>query len=627
MSVTPVRRFVLGTAGHIDHGKTALVRALTGVDTDRLKEERERGITIDLGFAHLDLGEGLHIGLVDVPGHEGFIRNMVAGATGIDAVLLVVAADEGVMPQTREHLDIVELLGVRRGVVALTKADLVDREWLELVTEDVREALAGRALAGMSLVPTSVRTSEGISALKQTLAELFAGSTPGRTGDADVFRLPVDRAFTVKGTGTVVTGTVWSGQVRVGQHVYARPGGFRARVRTVQVHGTTRELAAAGERAALGLVGVEREAVPRGVQLCGLEAWEATTRVTSRVRLLSGSRVDLERGRRVRVHLATAEVMARCYPLEGDTLPAGTSGWIELRLERPVLTRTGDRFVLRSYSPMATIGGGEIGEPFPPRRRRRRAPIDLLEQLLSGEPADSVAATLELAGSEGIPVALVPVVAGLQVVGAGPSVGVTASDRLYSEQNARTIASALVDDVRAFHAARGLEPGMPIEQLRRGSFGAPPLVDSVLLDLIEKGGLRREAGTVSLPDFEPRLDDDARRHATALLETFRGAGLAPPRVSDLPGSSGIGGDVWSLVRFLEREGELLHLEDDLFVWSGHFTDAVERVRTSLGGKRDLGPADFREALAVSRRYLLPLLHRLDQEGVTVRDGTLRSVPD
>src|SRR5690606_6716769 len=321
---TLMPHLVLGTAGHIDHGKTALVRALTGVDTDRLAEEKRRGITIDLGFANLRLPDGQELAVVDVPGHEAFIRNMLAGATGIDIVLLVIAADEGVMPQTREHLAIVDLLGVRCGVVAITKVDLVEREWLDLVMEDVRAALADTPFADAPLVPVSARTGEGLDALVAAIADA-ARATAERDHD-DLFRLPIDRVFTIRGTGTVVTGTVWSGRLRVGAAVRVLPQDLHARVRGAQVHGRDAPCVSAGQRAALALAGVERDQLGRGDVIVADEAWAATTRLTALVRVLPASPWPLRTRQRVRFHLGTAEIMGRVRPLDAPEIPPGQTG-------------------------------------------------------------------------------------------------------------------------------------------------------------------------------------------------------------------------------------------------------------------------------------------------------------
>ena len=405
-----MRRLILGTAGHIDHGKTALVQALTGVDTDRLAEEKARGITIDLGFAELPVSDDLAFGVVDVPGHESFIRNMLAGATGMDLVLLVVAADEATMPQTREHFAIVRLLGIERLVVALTRIDLVEEEWLELALDDVRELLADTPYADAPVVPTSAVTGAGLDELRAALAR--EGAQARARLNADIVRLPVDRVFTVRGTGTVVTGTLWSGSLSLDRRVRLEPGGGLARIRGLQVHGRAVKTARAGERTAVALSGgrVGKETVGRGQVVVGDDPWVATERVTARIELLADTAWRIERGQRVRVHLGTAEVMARVFLLDCDEIVAGESAWAQLRLEAPLVARGRDHVVLRSYSPMTTIGGGIVAEPSPPPRTRLRGREgERLEAILGPDPDVRRGAVLDLAGWAGVPAAELPV--------------------------------------------------------------------------------------------------------------------------------------------------------------------------------------------------------------------------
>lgn len=340
-----MRRLILGTAGHIDHGKTALVRALSGIDADRLPEEKRRGITIDLGFAHLTFASGMELGIVDVPGHEAFIKNMLAGATGIDLALVVVAADESVMPQTREHLDILELLGVRAAVIAVTKADLVDDEWLELVVAEVRETVANGPFAEAPIVAVSAHAPRGFDELVAAL-EQAGEQIVERDGD-DLFRLPIDRVFTVRGTGTVVTGTVWSGALEHDQTVRVLPDGAAVRVRGLQAFGQDRQRVAAGERAAVALAGIPRDQITRGDLLTTDDGWQVSPMLTARVRVLPGAPRPLRHRQRVRFHLGTREVLGRVAVLDGEEIEPGNAGWVQLRLETPVVARAGDRFVLR----------------------------------------------------------------------------------------------------------------------------------------------------------------------------------------------------------------------------------------------------------------------------------------
>ena len=629
------RRLVLGTAGHIDHGKTALVRALTGVDTDRLEEEKRRGITIDLGFAELSDGRR-RMGVVDVPGHEDFVRTMVAGATGVDAVLLVVAADEGVMPQTREHLQIVRLLDVERLVVALTKADLVeDPEWMALVRDDVRGLLADTPWADAPVVPTSVETGEGLDALAGALLDLVEAPSRRTRGEDDVARLPLDRAFTVKGTGTVVTGTLVSGTLRSGQRVRVLPDGPEARLRGLQVHGREVEEVRAGERTAAALAGVDREALHRGQALVAGEGWRATDRLTVRLSVLADAEREVVHGQRVRVHLGTSEVMGRVVLLEGaEAVPPGQEGWAQLRLERPVVARAGDRLVIRFYSPMTTVGGAVVAEPLPPRRTRLEAGEEEALARLLGDDADGrVAAALGLAGWGGAAVAALPVVTGLTPGNADEALG-----RLIA-QGARmvegvAVAAPRVDEGRrrlleavdVHHAEEPLRPGVEAEAFRRALPGgaAAGLADALLAELVAEGELAVDRGVVARPGFRPTLSAAQERMRERLEAVYREAGLAPPSVAELPAEVA-GEDLWPLLRLLEGAGALVALEDGVFAWRPTVEAAIENVRRALGGREGLGPADFKDVLPVSRKHLLPLLAHLDRRGVTVRRGDGRDV--
>src|SRR5207302_4430838 len=388
-----LRRFVIGTAGHIDHGKTALVKALTGVDTDGWEEEKRRGITIDLGFAPLPLDDAIQASVVDVPGHEGFVRNMLAGATGIDVALLVIAADEGIMPQTEEHLAIVELLGVRRGIPVITKRDLVDAEWLELVRGEVSTRLGASRVRWDESVATSVVTGEGLADLRDALRRV-AGDLVERPAD-DLFRLPIDRVFAVAGAGTVVTGSTWTGSVTVGDSVRLLPLEREARVRSIEVHGQTAERAGPGRRTALALVGVDKSELARGHVAVTGAGWRATTMLDAAVELLPTAHKAIASRTRLRVHLGTAEVLARVVQVR--SIAPGEQGLARLMLETPLVARGGDRFVLRSFSPVTTIGGGVVLDPFPPQRtrlRRRRIATDQT----SAQRLDALAAEAGLAG-------------------------------------------------------------------------------------------------------------------------------------------------------------------------------------------------------------------------------------
>jgi len=627
---------ILGTAGHIDHGKTALVHALTGIDTDRLKEEKERGITIELGFAHLSPEGGRRFGVVDVPGHEAFVRAMVAGAAGMDVVLLVVAADEGVMPQTREHLAIVELLAVPELVVAVTKCDTVESEWLSLIDSDVEALLRGTRYAGAPVVHTSARAGTG---LEELVRAIVAAGDRVRTNEVDdLVRIPFDRVFTIQGTGTVATGTLWSGRLSVGDKVRVLPSDLQARVRGLQVHDADVEVASAGDRTAVALTGegADRGRVTRGATLVSAPVWATTWMVTARVRLLADSAWMLTHNQRVHVHHGTTEVLARCALLQEEDLGPGDVGWLQLRLEEPLVARARDRFVLRAYSPVATIGGGEIAEAVPPKRNRTDdRTLRSLEQVLDGAPLDAVRADLELCGWQGREVVALPVHTGsappvvrTAVAAAERSGALLTGRALYGADVRREGESRILAAVAAGHAEDPLRPGIPLSAVRAAlpAWAPPDLGDGLVGALVSEGRLVAEEGGVRLPDHRPSLSPDqeiAHGRLTALLVD---GGLGAPAVDELPDDLRSRGDLWSLLRRLEAEGVVRAVGDGLYLPSAALDAAATRIRETLGGRNDLGPADFREALPVTRKRLIPLLNYLDGQGVTVRDGTARGVP-
>ena len=625
-----MRRLILGTAGHIDHGKTSLVRALTGVDTDRLAEEKRRGITIDLGFAELELESGVRLGIVDVPGHEAFVRNMLAGATGIDLVVLVVAAEEGVMPQTREHLAIVDLLGVRAGVVALTKADLVEEEWLDLVVEDVREALAGTGFADAPLVPVSSVRGEGLEELRDALARA-AAAVPDRAAD-DLFRMAIDRVFTVRGTGTVVTGTVWSGRVRVEESVRLLPAGVERRVRGVQVHGRAVDEAVAGERAAIALAGSRREEIRRGDLLVSDGAWTPASMITARVEVLEGTGWELRQRQRVRFHLGSAERLGRVVILEGAveegrSIGPGESAWVQLRLEAPIVARAGDRFVLRSYSPVTTIAGGVVAEPIDGKRKRLDGEARArLERRLDEDAAARIGACVEDAGWRGVPVAELPIRAAVaparveSILDSGGSGLARVGEHVFESRILESARRTVLDELDAFHAREPLRIGIDRDALRRVLPAHAPaaLVESVLDGLILTGEVETRAGLVARAGFEPALTEAQRALRDRILATVEG--LTPPMLAEFDKDLREHPDFWPILKLLEHEGTLVAIHAELFVRREVLDPVIDSVRRHLKDRDPVAAAEFRAVLPVSRKYLIPWLEYLDRAGVTARRG-------
>jgi selenocysteine-specific elongation factor len=612
-----MRCLTLGTAGHIDHGKTTLVRALTGTDTDRLPEEKQRGITIDLGFARLPLGDDLVLDVIDVPGHEAFIRNMLAGATGIDVALLVIAADEGVMPQTREHLAILELLGIQRAVVALTKADAADSEWLDLVREDVAGLLADSALAGSPVMAVSARTGDGLEELRAAL-RAAAEQVTARPAD-DLTRLPVDRVFTIRGTGTVVTGTLWSGAIRTGDSVRIEPAGLVARVRGLQRHGSEVTTILAGERGAVALAGVDRASITRGDTLIPLSPrWPLSSILTVRIATVRDAASPLLTRQRVRVHLGTAEVLGRLALVDGSLHPA-EDGLAQIRLEAPILARAGDRVVIRSYSPVATIAGGVVLEPV--ARKRKRWTHALREDLREIQRSDTaLAALLRIAGPTGVSLSQVPLLLpGTRPV--SPEVSAAVGDRLVLRALLDDAAGRLYAALTEFHGERPIEPGLDADTLRRAAaVDEPYLFDGALQQLLSAGKVVLSGGLLAVPGHRPAPAAGQEAPLQQIRDAFARAGLQPTDPAELPDPLTRRPDLAALVRYLEREGALVRVAAGLWMDATALAAAVLALRTQLPVGKQLGIAEFREVLDLSRKHLLPLLEYLDAAGVTRREG-------
>lgn len=647
-----MKHLVIGTAGHIDHGKSALVEALTGIDPDRLEEEKARGITIDLGFAPYRHGD-TRLAFVDVPGHERFVRNMLAGASGIDRVLLVVAADESVMPQTREHFDICRLLGVGGGLVVLTKADLVDEEMLELVRLEVRELIAGSFLDGAPLVPVSARTGAGLDDVRRELAALADGAA-GRRGGG-VPRLPIDRAFTVRGFGTVVTGTQVSGVIEGEGELALLPAGRRVKVRGLQVHGEPRPRALAGQRVAVNLAGIGVDELRRGDTLGPAEGLCAARRFDGRVTLLGGAR-PLRHGARVRFHQGTSEVMARLAlgaarpaaeaDAGGDAAPGfpgvlkpGGSAFARLHLEQPAALTRGDRFVLRAYSPMVTIGGGVVLDPDPPAGRLRSAAgCERLRRLDALDDDEGALLTMvEGAAGAGLtPAALAPRVgrtvdevrrAAAALAGRGALAA--AGERLVAAAAAAAARDALLALVGAYHEEHPLEPGLPREEARErlARRVGSALFDHVAGALAAEG--RLDAGRhLRLAAHRIVLTDEETRVKAELADLLRRAGLAPPDPPAWARERGVDERLAErMLRLLLREGAVERLDALVF-----HRDALDRLRADVARLKEgagepvrIDVAWFKQRFGITRKFAIPLLEYLDRVRVTRRAGRERIV--
>ena len=612
--------FVVGTAGHIDHGKTALVKALTGVDTDRWEEEKRRGITIDLGFAPLPLPGGIKASVVDVPGHEGFVKNMLAGATGIDVALLVIAADEGIMPQTEEHLAIVELLGVRRGIPVLTKRDLVDDDWLGLVRTEVAERLSHSRVRWHAPMAVSAVRGDGLEELKSALADLAGDLTTRHT--TDLFRLPIDRVFALPGAGTVVTGSTWSGTVTAGASVRLLPLDREVRVRSIQVHSADAEKAGPGRRTALALVGVDKEEIERGHVAVTGPGWAATSALDVSLELLPSVKKPLAVRSRIRVHLGTAEVLARVAQV--PAIAPGQTGLARLVLESPMVARGGDRFVIRSFSPVTTIGGGTVLDPFPPTRFRvseRRLDRPIPERLTGlVEEAGLMAVTAsDLAVRLGVLPSDVP----RTIEEAGKSI-LTVGETLVARRAIAAAVEGLGLVVTAHHEAHPLDPGLSLQALR-AAVGAADAV----MDLIVDQGVKKKAwelteggAAVRKPGWQVAHKASAGKASERLAQRLAEARWQIPTVAELEKEFS-DPTVPALLAHLAREGSVERVDQERYALKQaleEFRRAVEETLRELGAAT---PAQFRDRLGLTRKYLIPLLEWADRRGITARKGDTR----
>jgi len=636
--VNPPRTLVVGTAGHIDHGKSALVRALTGIDPDRLKEEQERGITIDLGFAHMTLEDGTRVGFVDVPGHERFVRNMLAGVGGIDLVLLVIAADESIKPQTREHFDICRLLRIQRGLVVLTKSDLVDADMLDLVRLEVREFVAGSFLEGAPIVPVSSVTGAGLPDLRAALAQ-EAARLRERPG-AGLPRLPIDRAFSIKGFGTVVTGTLLSGTLRTGQEVVLQPRGQAGRVRGLQVHGRPVERAAPGQRVAVNLQGIEVAAIERGDVLTEPGVLEPTRLLDVSLELLPTAGAPLKDLARVGFHLLTLDSPARLKLVEGGALAPGAVAAAQLRTTRPVVALPGDRFILRRPSPAMTIAGGVILHNAPSKLRGHAPELAARYERLAGASPTGLLRLLVLeAGPSGIDAATLRARTGLghdavsegleAEVRSGAVRALATTPRRFLDSDA---AAGLERDVIArledFHRREPLREGLPREEIRTRVFARShaDVFRAVLAALVTRGAVRAEKEWIALAGHQVSLSADETRLVDGLDQAYRQAGTNPPELSDAARALGVDARrVERLAHLLLSRGRLARIPDGKLFHAETLADLKRRLWEWRARTPTIDIAEFKELSGTSRKHAIPLLEYFDQTRVTQREGSRRRI--
>ncbi len=629
---------IIGTAGHIDHGKTSLIRALTGQETDRLKEEQERGISIDLGFAYMDLPDGERAGIVDVPGHERFIRNMLAGAHGIDLVLFTIAADDGVMPQSEEHLDFLHLLGVKKGICVITKADLVDAARLAEVQEEIEILTLDTTLEGSPIVPVSSVTGSGLDRLRAEIATQFqAYERPSLPG---YFRLPVDRTFVVKGHGVVITGTAVAGTISEGDTVRVLPGGEESRVRSIQVHGQSVSQAKWGQRVALNLTGLEKSVLTRGHVICHPKLTLTTDRFDAFVEIRPGAGRDIENHERVRVHLGTAEIIGKVIILDRrEILPPRSSGYCQIVLEEPVVAFRGDRFVLRNQTAQGTLGGGEVILPFAQRHRRsEEGTIERLMLLRSADLLRACRAYLEAQNAFALP--LEEIYQGVNAreeevakLLAQDAEILPLPDKAHPEAYSvaakwKRVVIEVTKVLAAFHEATPLARGMEMESLRSQlSFSfTPKIFRAVIEKLVSEKVTVREESILRLPAHSVKLSGGEQETAARVERLLQEGGFTPPEVKELEEKLKIARkQLTELLNVLESRGAIVKVTTDLYLSGATLEKAKTTLIDHLTMHGEIAAAAFRDLLGVSRKTAIPLLEYFDRTGLTLRVGDVRKL--
>ncbi len=630
---------IMGTAGHIDHGKTTLIKALTGIDCDRLVEEKKRGITIELGFAFLDLPGGRRLGIIDVPGHERFVKNMVAGAAGIDFVTLVIAADEGVMPQTREHLEICTLLGIKTGLVALTKIDMVDAEWLEMVKEDVAGYLSATFLAGAPIFPVSAHTGQGLDALRSALSELVDTYTPRRR--SDLARLPIDRVFTLKGYGTVVTGTLIAGSFTVGDDVVAYPKGTTSKIRNLQSHGQPVQVSPAGRRTAVNLPGLEVDDLERGEVLALPGTLFPSLVWDVELTCLGSCPRSIKHRTEIHFHHGTKETLARIFLLDREKLEPGETAICQVRFAEPMTGVFGDRCVVRAYSPLRTVAGGRIVSPLGRKVKRfAEAGLEPLRRLAGAARDEVIPVQLELAGAEGLSFTRLMVLSDLESRELDKALsklcdtgGAALVDREGKEGRifvAASVINRLMDEllaaVAAFHKREPLRQGVTRGELASG-FGrglSPKLFHFLVERLLKTGKLAADQELLRLPEHKVSMASDQAKLRDTLLGIYDTGGLTPPNLKDVLESLNLTfKEAQPVYKVLMDQGLVVRIKEDMFCSAAAFKELVAKVAAYFETAREMDPSNFKDIAGLSRKFAIPYLEYMDKEKITVRVGDKR----
>lgn len=633
-----MKQIILGTAGHIDHGKTSLIKAVTGVNTDRLKEEQARGITIELGFASMDLPGGWHLGIVDVPGHEKFVKNMVAGATGIDMVAMVIAADEGVMPQTREHMEICALLGIQHGLIALTKTDLVDEEWMELVIEDIRDFARGTFLEDCPIVPVSSASGEGIEAFVDTLDALSA-AVPERAV-TNLFRLPVDRVFSMKGFGTVITGSLVSGRVKVGDTITIYPSMITSKVRGIQVHNESVEEAGPGMRTAINFQGLEKASVNRGEVISTPKSLKPSYMVDVSLHFLKSNKKPAKNRTKVRFHTGTSEVFGYLVLLDREELPPGEDIVAQLRLDTPVSLVRDDRFVIRSYSPVRTIGGGKVLNPVPQKHKLFQQ--DVVEGLLGliDSPSEAVVSFhVQDADVVGVTFADLVIMTNLPEkklasITQGLSstreiIQIDKDTRLYVHKNVfEALQGNIAASLEKYHQANPLKAGVSKEELK-SKFpmqAADKLFNAVMNQMVKADTIVQEGEVVKLAGHKVSLGFDQETFKEKVLDIYRKSGLTPPYFKEVTKTLDVDPAVAKdVLMLLVSEGTMIKAKEELFFHVEPYEGLKKRLVDFLTANEEITTPQFKEMTGASRKYIIPLLEYFDAKNVTIRVGDSRQL--
>ncbi len=635
-----LKSVILGTAGHIDHGKSSLVQALTGTDPDRLKEEKERGITIDLGFANISYPDGMSVGIVDVPGHERLIKNMLAGAGGIDIVLMAIAADEGIMPQSREHLAICELLKIKSGIIVITKADLVNSEWLEMVIDEVKGFAGGTLLQDAPVIAVSAKTGMNIDALKEVIRQASLNVESKLT--EGLFRLPIDRVFTLKGFGTVVTGTALSGTISVDSLIEILPANIRTKVRGLQSHGRSVDRAYAGQRIGVNLQGVERESLKRGDMVVTPDRFVPTYAMDAKLEMLKDA-PPLKSRSLVHFYTGTAETIARIIIYDKEEIKAGDAWYCQFRLQEPVIALSADRYIIRRFSPLQTIGGGEILDPHPVKRKKKEGINDLIA-IEKGSLRERIEIKVRMSHLSGC---LLSEIEGW-IQGNIPEIrssveemlkqGILAQKTeakgqrdethqpsyLFHRTAFQTFKDALISGLKKFHSENPLKQGMTKEQLRSGIAAGQTDIDRLFDMTAQIEDVVAEGGVFRLKGFKAALSDVDEGLKSRIIALLNKGGFQPPTKEELAGQLSINEkELSDLLKFMTKQAALVRINDSMFVTTGQYNKMIGLLRDFYSRKKEMSVAEFRDILGTSRKYAVPFLEYLDSNKITLRVGDIR----